>query len=619
MKTRSGNKYSEEKTSPREETPRKGRAKEKESTTLPKTQKAEKQVNKRKLKSSAEDVPNTEEEQKDSQIPVETTRKRRAKEPESTALSKSPKAAKQTNEPKLESSEEAVPNIEEEPKDNQIPVETTRKRRAKEPESTALPKTPKATKQTNKRKLKSSAEDVPNAEEEQKDNQIPVVTARERRAKERESTALPKAPKAAKQTNTRKLKSSVEAVPNTEEEQKGNEIPEETKPIEEIIVSDDTNHKEIDLNQTNKQKLESSAETVANTEEEEKDNQKLKSSAEAVPNAEEEQKDNQKPEETTRERRAKERESKASKIPKATKQVNKRKLIDEEEKHLEIIEESVEKETEVKQTNRRKVIDKQKNDLSANVEQIGEKSSLKPKSVPKTKQKQPESPHKELTEEKSSAEPIPNTEEQQIDNQIPEQTKPIEEITVSDDTNHMEIDSNQTNKRKLIDEEEKALEIIEETPKKLRVSRFTVPSIPQICGQLYSFGEEIAGELGLRLKKVDDIKVKSNEPSIVTDKEGLTLDNIVSVVCGAMHSCCLTSEGEVITFGCNDDSALGRDTLTGSDETDDSIDVDESEEKESRTPRVVSGLTPIVKITAGDMHTCALSKDGSVYVWGNFK
>ena len=53
------------------------------------------------------------------------------------------------------------------------------------------------------------------------------------------------------------------------------------------------------------------------------------------------------------------------------------------------------------------------------------------------------------------------------------------------------------------------------------------------------------------------------------------------------------------------------------DETDD--DIDESEEREARTPTQVLGLPEVVKLTAGDMHTCALSKDGSVYVWGNFK
>ncbi|CAG2111539.1 unnamed protein product [Medioppia subpectinata] len=168
-------------------------------------------------------------------------------------------------------------------------------------------------------------------------------------------------------------------------------------------------------------------------------------------------------------------------------------------------------------------------------------------------------------------------------------------------------------KRKEMDESE-------ESSKRQKVSRFSVPSIPRVCGQLFSLGEEIAGELGLRQKRVKETKVKDNEPSPVTDKEHNALDHVVAVVCGAMHSCCLTSEGKVLTFGCNDDSALGRDTLTSLDATDDSLDLDESEERECRTPRQVAGLPEVVvKMTAGDMHTCVLCADGSVWVWGNFK
>ena len=155
--------------------------------------------------------------------------------------------------------------------------------------------------------------------------------------------------------------------------------------------------------------------------------------------------------------------------------------------------------------------------------------------------------------------------------------------------------------------------------KRLKVSRFSVPSIPQICGQLYSFGDDIAGELGLRLKQYKESKLKKNEPSFVTDSDGQPIDNIVSVVCGAIHSCCLTFEGKVVTFGCNDDSALGRDTQTNSDQTDDSIEIDDSEETAAKTPKVVAGLPEVVKVTAGDMHTCVLTKEGHVYIWGNFK
>jgi regulator of chromosome condensation len=35
---------------------------------------------------------------------------------------------------------------------------------------------------------------------------------------------------------------------------------------------------------------------------------------------------------------------------------------------------------------------------------------------------------------------------------------------------------------------------------------------------------------------------------------------VVSICAGGMHSLCLTSDGVVYSFGCNDDGALGRKT-----------------------------------------------------------
>jgi hypothetical protein len=193
--------------------------------------------------------------------------------------------------------------------------------------------------------------------------------------------------------------------------------------------------------------------------------------------------------------------------------------------------------------------------------------------------------------------------------------KPIEEEIKVIEEEKMD-SSSESLKRK---ESERDVDLAEEEPsKRQRVSRFVVPSVPPVSGQLFSFGEEIAGELGLRQKRLNEVKVRPNEPSVVKDKDNNAIDCAVAVVCGAMHSCCLTSSGKVITFGCNDDSALGRDTRMA-DETDDSIEEDDSEEKECRTPRAIAGLPEVIKMTAGDMHTCVLCKDGSVFVWGNFK
>lgn len=71
------------------------------------------------------------------------------------------------------------------------------------------------------------------------------------------------------------------------------------------------------------------------------------------------------------------------------------------------------------------------------------------------------------------------------------------------------------------------------------------------------------------------------------------------VAAGGMHSCLLSSDGIVYTFGCNDEFALGR-------QDDEDIQKVELPEK-------------CIEITAGDSHCAALSETGIVYAWGTFR
>lgn len=89
-----------------------------------------------------------------------------------------------------------------------------------------------------------------------------------------------------------------------------------------------------------------------------------------------------------------------------------------------------------------------------------------------------------------------------------------------------------------------------------------------------------------------------------------------------MHTVCLTEDGKVITFvliqylycngqfqvltfGCNDEGALGRVT-------------DGKEDAEFEAGEV--DLPDKVKqISAGDSHTAALLEDGRVFAWGTFR
>ncbi len=113
-------------------------------------------------------------------------------------------------------------------------------------------------------------------------------------------------------------------------------------------------------------------------------------------------------------------------------------------------------------------------------------------------------------------------------------------------------------------------------------------------GVVLTLGTGDTGQLGLG----EDV-MERKRPGLVSELEG-----VVDVAAGGMHSICLTHEGRVYTFGCNDEGALGRPT---------------PEEEECFTPGEVDVPGKVVQITAGDSHSVALTQDGKVFYWGNFR
>ncbi|KAK7501483.1 hypothetical protein BaRGS_00007287, partial [Batillaria attramentaria] len=115
-----------------------------------------------------------------------------------------------------------------------------------------------------------------------------------------------------------------------------------------------------------------------------------------------------------------------------------------------------------------------------------------------------------------------------------------------------------------------------------------------VGGVVLTCGEGDVGQLGLGEDIMEKMRV------------GLVnIPDLVKQVCaGGMHTVCLTVKGQVYTFGCNDEGGLGRDT---------------SEEGSETVPGLVDGLGKIVQVTAGDSHTAALTDDGRVFAWGNFR
>jgi len=127
--------------------------------------------------------------------------------------------------------------------------------------------------------------------------------------------------------------------------------------------------------------------------------------------------------------------------------------------------------------------------------------------------------------------------------------------------------------------------------KKIKVSH---DSHGATAGVLLTCGQGDVGQLGLG----EDVMEKSRLALVDIPEP------IIQVTAGGMHTVCLTETGQVYTFGCNDEGALGRDTSVEGSET---------------VPGKVTLNVPIVMVTGGDSHTAALTDDGRVFAWGNFR
>lgn len=159
-------------------------------------------------------------------------------------------------------------------------------------------------------------------------------------------------------------------------------------------------------------------------------------------------------------------------------------------------------------------------------------------------------------------------------------------------------------KRKLSEVEREEREEKGLIAKRRRSFLLSVPPVPATYGKLLTCGEDISGQLGLGETGV----IKKTPFYVDIDA------HIASVSCGALFTICLTNEGTVYSFGCNDECALGRTICVDS--------TGKSTETLEATPEIVtfpSDALLICKVTAGDSHASALSEDGRVFMWGTFR
>ncbi|KAI0532652.1 regulator of chromosome condensation 1/beta-lactamase-inhibitor protein II [Xylaria digitata] len=164
--------------------------------------------------------------------------------------------------------------------------------------------------------------------------------------------------------------------------------------------------------------------------------------------------------------------------------------------------------------------------------------------------------------------------------------------------------------------------------RKRNVVNNPVPTVPL---DIFVFGEGSSGELGLGSKKFEgkkpiDVKRPRINHNLDADKVG-----VVDIACGGMHAIALTKNNRILTWGVNDDKALGRDTTWDGGVRDvDAEDSDDDDEDDTgvnpleSTPNYVDvGELEeddiICKVAATDSASFLLTTDGFVFGWGTFR
>ncbi|KAJ5480980.1 Protein pim1 [Penicillium diatomitis] len=167
-------------------------------------------------------------------------------------------------------------------------------------------------------------------------------------------------------------------------------------------------------------------------------------------------------------------------------------------------------------------------------------------------------------------------------------------------------------------------------PKRV-LPKVVINDVPKARLNVFVCGEGSSGELGLGAAK-NAIDVKRPRLNKLLDAEEV---GVVQIAVGGMHCVALTHDNKILTWGVNDQGALGRDTAwdggykemkedaeSGSD-SDDSDDDSGLNPNESTPTAIPSSSFPeesvFVAVAAADSASFALTDDGQVFGWGTFR
>lgn len=145
--------------------------------------------------------------------------------------------------------------------------------------------------------------------------------------------------------------------------------------------------------------------------------------------------------------------------------------------------------------------------------------------------------------------------------------------------------------------------------------------------EVFAFGDGSSGALGLGTKDVDEVSQPRLNQKLDPKSVG-----VVSLAAGGMHAAAVTYDNRILTWGVNDNGALGRDTSwdggmrevngeeTDSDSAGSESDLNPREANPAAVPAdAFPPGTQFVQVAAGDSATFCLTDTGRVYGWGTFR
>ncbi|KAI0226353.1 hypothetical protein L0F63_002821, partial [Massospora cicadina] len=120
-----------------------------------------------------------------------------------------------------------------------------------------------------------------------------------------------------------------------------------------------------------------------------------------------------------------------------------------------------------------------------------------------------------------------------------------------------------------------------------------IPSRKTEAGDIYVCGTGDCAQLG---KTEDVLEIKKPERLQIDGEQ------FVDICCGGMHTLALTLKGDLYSWGCNDEKALGR---SGVEYVPEKV--------------VFEDHVDIVQLAAGDSISAVLTSSGEIYLWGTFR